>query len=412
MMSYVLQSASFGCTGALLGPDFDLHPTYSEDAFDDFKLLDFPVQDSFEEEATFDELESMYNQQTQSFLTGTTNVTTSTVSTTPTTVSSVESSSAETTPTTPGAAALPSFLETYSPRYRSGVSSSGMYFKFEDIAGEEDSVGSGSFSLSQNVLPVETMATPAASPVCGFPMPPQNIMSFIPKQEIPEQLVASPSQTAGSHTFGVEQPTFPGATYQRGTDTGANQQSQQHYQFTTFPLSQTHSPSAFASTSYQTSSPPPLEPKTSASFQPELPPIATLAATLRSQGRKSSLSLSSPASSESGIRMHTPTKPPTTPSSSSRSSPIELSPSPSQLCAVCGDNAACQHYGVRTCEGCKGFFKRTVQKGAKYVCLGNKDCPVDKRRRNRCQFCRFQKCLAVGMVKEGKHSDSCHLYLF
>ena len=31
------------------------------------------------------------------------------------------------------------------------------------------------------------------------------------------------------------------------------------------------------------------------------------------------------------------------------------------LCAVCGDNAACQHYGVRTCEGCKGFFKRTVQ---------------------------------------------------
>uniref|UniRef100_A0A8V5GUF2 Uncharacterized protein n=1 Tax=Melopsittacus undulatus TaxID=13146 RepID=A0A8V5GUF2_MELUD len=66
-------------------------------------------------------------------------------------------------------------------------------------------------------------------------------------------------------------------------------------------------------------------------------------------------------------------------------------------CAVCGDNASCQHYGVRTCEGCKGFFKRTVQKNAKYICLANKDCPVDKRRRNRCQFCRFQKCLAVGM---------------
>ena len=46
-------------------------------------------------------------------------------------------------------------------------------------------------------------------------------------------------------------------------------------------------------------------------------------------------------------------------------------------------------------------MQRTVQKKSKYVCLANKDCPVDKRRRNRCQFCRFQKCLAVGMVKEG-----------
>nr|XP_040048783.1 nuclear receptor subfamily 4 group A member 1 [Gasterosteus aculeatus aculeatus] len=75
-------------------------------------------------------------------------------------------------------------------------------------------------------------------------------------------------------------------------------------------------------------------------------------------------------------------------------------------CAVCGDNASCQHYGVRTCEGCKGFFKRTVQKNSKYVCLANKDCLVDKRRRNRCQFCRFQKCLVVGMVKEVVRTDS------
>jgi len=53
-----------------------------------------------------------------------------------------------------------------------------------------------------------------------------------------------------------------------------------------------------------------------------------------------------------------------------------------------------------------GFFKRTVQKGSKYVCLADKNCPVDKRRRNRCQFCRFQKCLQVGMVKEVVRTDS------
>ncbi|XP_041036245.1 nuclear receptor subfamily 4 group A member 1-like isoform X3 [Carcharodon carcharias] len=88
------------------------------------------------------------------------------------------------------------------------------------------------------------------------------------------------------------------------------------------------------------------------------------------------------------------------------SPPVRNPPSSEGQCAVCGDNASCQHYGVRTCEGCKGFFKRTVQKNAKYVCLANKDCPVDKRRRNRCQFCRFQKCLAVGMVKEVVRTDS------
>ena len=36
------------------------------------------------------------------------------------------------------------------------------------------------------------------------------------------------------------------------------------------------------------------------------------------------------------------------------------------LCAVCGDSAACQHYGVRTCEGCKGFFKVRIQDPIQY----------------------------------------------
>lgn len=61
-----------------------------------------------------------------------------------------------------------------------------------------------------------------------------------------------------------------------------------------------------------------------------------------------------------------------------------------------------KHYGVYSCEGCKGFFKRTIRKDLTYSCRDNKDCTVDKRQRNRCQYCRYQKCLATGMKREGE----------
>ncbi|KAG7273240.1 hypothetical protein CRUP_001336 [Coryphaenoides rupestris] len=74
-----------------------------------------------------------------------------------------------------------------------------------------------------------------------------------------------------------------------------------------------------------------------------------------------------------------------------------------RLCAICGDRSSGKHYGVYSCEGCKGFFKRTVRKDLSYTCRDNKECLVDKRQRNRCQYCRYQKCLAMGMKREGKH---------
>ena len=54
-----------------------------------------------------------------------------------------------------------------------------------------------------------------------------------------------------------------------------------------------------------------------------------------------------------------------------------------------------------SCEGCKGFFKRTVRKDLTYACRDERSCLIDKRQRNRCQYCRYMKCLAMGMKREG-----------
>lgn len=75
---------------------------------------------------------------------------------------------------------------------------------------------------------------------------------------------------------------------------------------------------------------------------------------------------------------------------------------PEVLCRVCGDKASGKHYGVASCDGCRGFFKRSIRRNLEYVCKENGRCIVDVTRRNQCQACRFRKCLQVNMKKDGK----------
>ncbi|XP_015126825.1 nuclear hormone receptor FTZ-F1 beta [Diachasma alloeum] len=74
-------------------------------------------------------------------------------------------------------------------------------------------------------------------------------------------------------------------------------------------------------------------------------------------------------------------------------------------CPICGDKISGFHYGIFSCESCKGFFKRTVQNRKNYVCLRGAGCPVTVATRKKCPACRFDKCLNMGMKLEAIRED-------
>uniref|UniRef100_A0A1B6MHM9 Hepatocyte nuclear factor 4 n=1 Tax=Graphocephala atropunctata TaxID=36148 RepID=A0A1B6MHM9_9HEMI len=77
----------------------------------------------------------------------------------------------------------------------------------------------------------------------------------------------------------------------------------------------------------------------------------------------------------------------------------------SQYCAICGDRATGKHYGAASCDGCKGFFRRSVRKNHVYTCRFSRNCVVDKDKRNQCRYCRLRKCFKAGMKKEAVQNE-------
>ncbi|KAJ8275251.1 hypothetical protein COCON_G00098760 [Conger conger] len=92
-------------------------------------------------------------------------------------------------------------------------------------------------------------------------------------------------------------------------------------------------------------------------------------------------------------------------SSAAESQPPSDTTKETRYCAVCSDYASGYHYGVWSCEGCKAFFKRSIQGHNDYVCPATNQCTIDRNRRKSCQACRLRKCYKVGMMKGGLRKD-------
>ncbi len=81
-------------------------------------------------------------------------------------------------------------------------------------------------------------------------------------------------------------------------------------------------------------------------------------------------------------------------------------------CAVCGDASSGLHFGAITCEGCKGFFRRSAVEGQRFECKMSSEggCEINSKTRNGCRACRYQRCLERGMSLQS--NTTILIYLF
>ena len=69
-------------------------------------------------------------------------------------------------------------------------------------------------------------------------------------------------------------------------------------------------------------------------------------------------------------------------------------------CAVCGADASGFYNDARlqTCSACRVFFRRMAIKRNLPLCINlNENCSINIENRTACKYCRYQKCIKIGM---------------
>ncbi|GFO50670.1 retinoic acid receptor alpha-like isoform x4 [Plakobranchus ocellatus] len=70
-------------------------------------------------------------------------------------------------------------------------------------------------------------------------------------------------------------------------------------------------------------------------------------------------------------------------------------------CKICQDPSSGIHYGVASCDACKGFFCRRLKSSVKgKPCFLQGRCDIRGSMKNRCAPCRYKTCLDAGMSKK------------
>uniref|UniRef100_A0A0N4ZDS5 Nuclear receptor n=1 Tax=Parastrongyloides trichosuri TaxID=131310 RepID=A0A0N4ZDS5_PARTI len=80
-----------------------------------------------------------------------------------------------------------------------------------------------------------------------------------------------------------------------------------------------------------------------------------------------------------------------------------------ETCLICSAPSNGVHFQVNSCRGCAAFFKRTKTLNLEYKCRrGTKNCEIRYDNNQKCRFCRYEKCISVGMTLRGtsKYNES------